>query len=448
MGVTFTGGIKIEDEKALTRELKIQECAAPEFVHIPLTMHIGAEAKAVVNVGDKVKLGQVIGKAEGFVSSNVHASVSGIVTEIKKKFLPNGSVSHFVVIKNDFLDTLDENIRPLDKENLTAEGIRQAMQACGIVGMGGATFPTHVKYAPPKDGKKITTVILNGIECEPYITADHRVMLDYAKDVINGLRYFMLAAGAENGVIAVEENKPDAIAFLKDMVNGENDISVVACKEKYPQGSEKQLVQAVTGKIIPDRGLPSSVGVIVDNVSTAAWTARAVETGMPCYQRVLTVNGNGVKKPGNYLVRIGTLYSDVVKECGGTDGEIVRVISGGPMMGFSLNSLDYPVTKGCNGILLFNSESGLSEILEERNCVRCGKCVEVCPMGLEPTRFVHAVKRSVWALVLKENISTCVECGACAYVCPAHIPIVQYIRMGKQFVMTKGMGEKNPLYKL
>lgn len=443
----FNGGIHIPSEKLMTSGLPIIKCPPPEFVYLPLSMHIGAPAEPIVKPGDKVKLGQIIAKAQGFVSSNIHASVSGMVMRPERRFLPNGIVSRCIVIKNDGLDTLTEDITPRDSGLvLPPDEIRNLLQEKGIVGMGGATFPTHVKYAPQKNGQIIDTILLNGIECEPFVTADHRVMVEYSRYVIRGLKYFMKAALAKKGIIAVEENKPDAIMLLNKMLDDPN-ISVVPCPEKYPQGSEKHLIYAVTGRVIPDRGLPSSVGVILDNVSTAAWAAFAVKDDLPCFERVVTVNGNAVNNPGNYLVRLGTLYSHVVeKSANGYSGDLARIISGGPMMGFSLNSLQFPVIKGTSGILLFNHDSELSTYPAEETCVRCGRCVDACPMFLEPTLIAKAVKRKHWPDALKANISSCIECGSCAYKCPAHIPLVQYIRMGKQFIMTDGFGGHNPYY--
>jgi len=340
-----------------------------------------------------------------------------------------------------------EDIKPRDPAEITPDLIRKELQEKGIVGMGGATFPTHVKYAPPKEGApKIDTIILNGIECEPFVTSDHRALLEYPEDIIQGLKYFLLASGAAKGVIAIEDNKPDAIALMTKLVAKETNIEVVTCAEKYPQGSEKHLIYAVTGRTVPDRGLPAAVGVIVDNLATAIATARAIRDNIPLYERVVTCSGNAVNKPGNYLVRLGTLYSDVVKAAGGYKGYLAKIISGGLMMGFPVNSLDYPIIKGSGSVLLFNQESELAITIPEQNCVRCGRCVDACPMFLEPTQIMHAVKRQDWDAAEDAFCHACIECGSCAYQCPAHIPLVQYIRMGKQFVGGKGDGGKNPFY--
>ena len=444
---TFLDGIHIPPNKSLTDGLKITKCAAPDFVYLPLSMHIGAPAQPIVKLGDKVKMGQVIATAGGFVSSNIHASVSGLVTGFQKRYLPNGMTSNCIVIKNDGLDTLSEEIVPRNESEITPDLIRKQLQEKGIVGMGGATFPTHVKYAPPKDCPAIDTIILNGIECEPYVTSDHRVLLEYPSEIIQGLKYFMLASGAKKGIIAIEDNKPDAIALMSKLVENEPGIEVLTCVEKYPQGSEKQLVYASTGRTVPDRGLPAAVGVVVDNVATAVAAARAIKDNMPLIERVVTVSGNAVNNPGNYLVRLGTLYSDLVEKAAhGYKGDLARIISGGPMMGFAVNSLDFPIIKGSGSLLLFNYDSPFAHVPQEQTCVRCGHCVDACPMFLEPTVIVQAVKQRNWDSAASSSIHACIECGSCAFECPAHIPLVQYIRMGKQFIGGKGEGGCNPFY--
>ena len=447
---SFIGGVHVPPSKGLTDKLPIERCPAPDTVCIPLSMHIGKPAAAVVKPGDKVTIGQVIGKAGGFVSSNVHASVSGMVMGLQKRYMPNGMISDCILIKNDGLDTMCEDLKPHTDAELTPEFIRTELQEKGIVGMGGATFPTHVKYAPPKEGARpIDTIILNGIECEPYVTCDHRTLLESADDIIQGLKYFLRASNAPKGIIAIEDNKPDAIALMQKKVANEPNIEVVVCAEKYPQGSEKHLIYACTGRTVPDRGLPGDVGAVVDNVGTAVAACRALRDGIPLYERVVTCSGNGVNKPGNYITRIGTSYQDIVdKAAGGVKGDLGKIVSGGMMMGFAVNSLDYPVIKGTGAVLVFNQESTFSEYIEPNNCVHCGRCVDACPMHLEPTMIVTAIKKQDWDAAEANYCHACVECGSCAFQCPAHIPLVQYIRMGKLFIRGKGNGGHNPYYQV
>lgn len=443
------GGVEVPPSKSLTDKVAIERCPAPDVVYIPLSQHIGAPAKPVVKPGDKVTIGQVIGEAGGFVSTNIHASVSGMVMKLENRYMPHGMISQCVVIKNDGQDTLCEDIKPRSEEEITPDLIRQVLREKGIAGMGGATFPTAVKYAPPKEGHcPIDTILLNGIECEPFVTADHRTLLEYADEIIQGLKYFMLASGAAKGIIGIEDNKPDAIELMQKKVAGEANIEVCVCKEKYPQGSEKHLIYAATGRTVPDRGLPADVGVIVDNVGTAVAACRAVKNNIPLYERVVTISGDGVNKPGNYIVRLGTLFSDAVeKAAGGLKGDPGKIVAGGMMMGFAVNSLDYPITKGSSGLLIFNSKSPFAQYVEPDPCVHCARCVDVCPMKLEPTEIVQAVKKQNWDDAERFFCHACIECGSCAFVCPAHIPLVQYIRMGKQFIRGKGDGGHNPFYK-
>ncbi len=440
----FKGGWHIDDHKTPVNSRPATDAGVPAKIYLPIVQHIGAPAKPVVQKGDQVKLGQLVCEAQGFVSANIHASVSGKILGMEKRALPNGRWVDCLVIENDGLDTPDESMyKEPAPESLDAQGITGKIQAAGIVGLGGATFPTHVKYAPGKDSKKPVCIILNGIECEPFVSVDHRLMLDSPERILAGLNYLMRACGCPRGYIAVEDNKKDAYALLSKLAKNYPSIDVVLCKEKYPQGSEKQLVYSITGQEIPAGGLPLDVGVIVNNAGTAAAVADAVEYNKPIYQRLITVNGNGVKNPGNYNVRIGTLYEDVFKAAGGFTGPIGKIINGGPMMGFAVPNLTLPVIKNTTGLLAFRKDD-LPAPPPERNCVRCARCLDACPMQLEPTRLMHAVKRKDWPEAAASGLASCLECGSCSYVCPAGIPLVQYFRLGKQYTMNKGQGAKNP----
>ena len=442
---TFKIGGVHPPENKLSAAGKIQVLPIPEKVIIPLGQHIGAPATPIVQKGDKVKTGQLIAQASGFVSANIHSSVSGTVSAIDNIIDAAGLSKPAITIQvegDEWIPEIDRSEKPAHNITLSKEEIVKAIAAAGIVGMGGATFPTHVKYAPQSSGRIIDTVILNGIECEPFITADYRILLEHADEVIRGLKYFLKASLANKGIIAIEDNKPRAIELFNQLTADDPNISVVVCPEKYPQGSERHLIYAVTGRVVPERALPSAI------VATAMQAALAVKDDLPCYERIVTVSGNAVHKPGNYRVRIGTLYSHLVEQgAQGLKNDPARIISGGPMMGFSLHSLDFPVLKGTGGLLLFDHQSELAKLPPENPCVRCGKCVDTCPMFLEPTQLFKAVKRRDWPAALAGHVGTCIECGSCAYNCPAHIPLVQYIRMGKQFILTDGFGGHNPYYK-
>ena len=432
---TFIGGTHIDAAKNLTAELPIEAIPAPEKVVLPLSMHIGAPAKPLVQPGEKVYLGQKIAEAQGAVSSNIHASVSGMVVGSERRFLPNGTVAACMVIKNDGQDTLDPTITPRESGLvLPPDEIRQLLAEKGIVGMGGATFPTHVKYAPQSSGRIIDTVILNGIECEPFITADYRILLEHADEVIRGLKYFLKASLANKGIIAIEDNKPRAIELFNQLTADDPNISVVVCPEKYPQGSERHLIYAVTGRVVPERALPSAIGVIVDNVATAMQAALAVKDDLPCYERIVTVSGNAVHKPGNYRVRIGTLYSHLVEQgAQGLKNDPARIISGGPMMGFAMYSLDVPVVKGSSSLLVFKED--VVSKLETSACIRCGRCGDGCPSHLLPAKLAGFASRNDEAGFLKFDGMECVECGSCSYVCPAKRPLTQQIKSMRRTIM-------------
>lgn len=387
----------------------------------------------MVKAKEGVTAGQKIGEAGGFVSSPVHASISGTVTAIEARPHPIGRPVTSVVIEAG-----DEEGEPVPTEGIpdpltaTPEALKEAILGAGIVGMGGAAFPTHVKLSPP-EGVSIDTVILNGCECEPYLTADHRVMLEWTDDVVYGLKVIMRILGVSTGVIAIEENKPDAVDVMRRAVQGDDGIRVDVLHERYPQGAEKTLINEVLNREVPSGGLPLHVGVVVQNVGTSATVARAVRDGTSLIERVVTVTGHGVKDPGNVLVRIGTPFGTIIDACGGMTEDAAKIVSGGPMMGIAQTSLDVPVVKGTSGILVLTEE----ECREHRAspCIRCGRCVDSCPMGLQPTRLERASERNRMDELEQLGAADCVECGCCAYVCPSHRPLVQWIRLGKAEVL-------------
>ena len=430
---SFSGGIHLAGEKELTCSRAAVPAAIPDRLYIPLSQHIGAPCAPVVVVGDAVKKGQLIGMGKGFVSSPVHASVSGKVVAIDVMEHPGGSFVPCVVIENDHKEEWAETVqRPGDPADLTPEQIRKIILDAGIVGMGGATFPSHVKYAPV-EGKKVEAVILNGVECEPFLTADHRLMLEKSQRIVAGLGYIMRSVGCDSGVIAIEDNKMDAVAALKQASAALANVRVVVLKEKYPQGSEKQLIYACTGKEVPVGGLPIAVGVIVNNVGTAAAVAEAVENGIPLIERYVTVSGLGVRTPANYSVRIGTLFSDLIAQSGGYSGEVDRIIAGGPMMGKTVFSDSVPVVKGTSGIVIMAKDCRKPS--REYACVRCAKCVDACPAVLEPTSLAKMAKRGAWEEAEKADVLSCIECSSCVYACPSQIPLIEYIRRAKQAVL-------------
>lgn len=431
---TFKGGIHLDGHKELTSGLPTIAARLPDRVYIPLSQHIGAPCTPLVVVGDAVKKGQMIGVGKGFVSAPIHASVSGKVVAIEVMEHPGGSFVPCIVIENDHQEEWAESVQPAaNPESLTPEEIRQIILEAGIVGKGGATFPTHVKYAPV-EGRLVRTVILNGVECEPWLTSDHRLMMERAERIVAGLGYILRAVGCEQGIIAIEENKMDAVAVMMKAVDAakNQNIQVVVMQEKYPQGSEKQLIYACTGKEVPVGGLPLAVGVVVNNVGTAAALADAVERGIPFIERNVTVSGPGIRNPGNYRVRIGTLFSELIEESGGYQGEVEKIIAGGPMMGRTVFTDRLPVVKGTSGIILLCKDEAKGQ---EYPCVRCAKCIDACPAFLEPTSLARLAKRQAWVEAEAADVMSCIECGSCVYVCPSNIPLIQHIRRAKQAVL-------------
>jgi Na+-translocating ferredoxin:NAD+ oxidoreductase subunit C len=426
------GGIHPPDKKTLAASNQIIPSKAPKIIVIPLSQHIGAPCNPAVSIGQEVKKGEVIGEPAGFVSSPVHASVSGKVVALAE--FPNamGRMVNSIVIENDFREEWVALKDSPDYMNLSAEELKEKVKAAGIVGMGGAAFPTVVKLSPPKE-KKIDAVLINGAECEPYLTADYRLMLEKPKEVVEGLKILMKILGVQKGYIGIENNKPDAVAKMKEASAGEAGIEVLALEVKYPQGAEKMLIRAILGREVPPRALPMDVGVVVQNVGTALAIFEAARFGKPLIERVVTVTGEGITEPKNLMVRIGTKISDLIEECGGFKDGVGKVISGGPMMGFALSSLDVAVTKGTSGILVL-PEDGLSHVADFGPCIRCSRCIDACPMGLMPSMLSVLSEKGQYEDAKEYNLFDCFECGSCAYVCPSKRPIVQLVRLSKSMV--------------
>lgn len=439
---TFPGGIHPDYGKGPTAGKPVVRATPPKTVVIPLHQHTGAPCDALVKVGDEVRMGQKIGDVGAFVSAPVHASVSGKVIAVEPRPHPALGVSLAVVIESDGQDMLDPNIKPAGSlETLDAAALRKIIREAGIVGMGGAAFPTSVKVSPPPN-KKIDTVALNGAECEPYLTADHRVMLEQAEEVVYGLRVLMKACGAGRGLIAIEDNKPDAMEQLARAVGSAADLEIMHLHTKYPQGSEKHLLKACLNREVPSGGLPLDVGVVVNNVATSAAVARAVRSGTPLYERVLTVTGSAVANPQNLLVRVGTSFAELIEQCGGFAKPAGKVINGGPMMGIAQSSLDVPVTKGTSGILCLACGEVVRE--EAQACLKCGRCIDACPMNLMPLWISAYAERGMHEQAEQYNALDCIECGCCAYVCPARRPLVQAIRLSKGEITARRRRQAQP----
>jgi len=430
---SFPGGIFPPDNKNLTAEKKIEICKVPDIVTIPLLQHTGAPCEPIVAKGDVVKLGQKIGESKGYISAPIHSSVSGIVKSIETVDLPNGIRSSAVIIENDGKDTAVEPLSTQkDLKKISVRELQNIILEAGIVGLGGACFPTHVKLSPPDD-KKIDLVIINGSECEPYLTSSYRIMVEKPEEIIYGIKVIMKILNVSKSYIAIEDNKPKAINIMKDTIKKEKGIQVIVLPTKYPQGSEKQLIYAVTGRQVPVGGLPADVGVEVNNVGTAAAIARAVQLGEPLYQRVITVSGGAVKEPKNVLVRIGTSFREVIDFCGGWKEKPVKVVNGGPMMGIAVHTLDMPVTKQTSAILLFTKRE--AEQTNPSNCIRCARCHYACPIRLLPMNISAQSMKGNYEEAEKLHVMECIECGSCSYVCPASRPLLQSIQVAKKEII-------------
>lgn len=432
------GGIHPAENK-LSNDAVTQPAPLPKQAVFPMGQHIGAPAKPIVKKGDKVKVGTMIAEAGGFVSAPVHSSVSGTVFKVDNAIDASGYMRPAVIINvegdewEETIDRSDKLERLEDHPELTQEEIVSRVKAAGVVGMGGACFPTHVKLCPPP-GTTPECVIINGVECEPYITSDFRLMMEKSNELIEGVKILMAAVKVRKGYIGIEDNKPEAIELLTKKLENNSEIEVVPLQKKYPQGGEKQLIDAVIRRQVPaPPAIPINVGAIVQNAGTAVAVYEAVMKRKPLFERYTTVTGKQLAKPGNYLVRMGTSFGELIDLCGGLPDGDNKILAGGPMMGKAVNSLSVPVGKGQNSVTILTDEDAHRKTPQP--CIRCAKCVSVCPMGLEPFLLASGSALKKWDLMEQAMITSCIECGSCQYTCPAHRPMLDNIRYGKQTVM-------------
>lgn len=428
---TFAKGGVHPAECKFSEDSAIVSLPLPKTVSIPIAQHIGAPSKPIVAKGDKVKVGDKIAESTGFVSANIHSSVSGTVNKIDDVLDSTGYKHPCIIIDVDgdeWNETIDRTPELKKEISLTDKEIIAKINASGIVGLGGATFPSHVKLSVP-DGKKINVLIINGVECEPYLTSDHRLMIEKADEMLVGIQILMKALSVNRAMIGIENNKPDAIAHLSSLVKNYPGIEVHPLKVKYPQGGEKQLIKALINREVPSGGLPLDVGAVVHNVGTAFAVYEAVQKNKPLFERVVTVTGQQISKPSNFMVRIGTPVSQLIEAAGGLPEDAGKIINGGPMMGKAVNSVEVPVTKGTSGILIFSKEA--SKRKTESTCIRCAKCVSVCPQGLEPYLLIKQTQLEINDKLEQNGVMDCIECGSCSFTCPAGLPLLDYIRLGK-----------------
>jgi Na+-translocating ferredoxin:NAD+ oxidoreductase subunit C len=432
---TFSIGGVHPPENKLSAQKPIAQLPLPASVSIPLSQHIGAPAMAAVKKGDPVKVGTLIGRSAGFVSSFVHSSVSGTVSKVEATKDGSGYPKltvHIAVEGDEWEEAIDRSDELVTSCALAPDEIIKKIAEAGIVGLGGATFPSHVKLSVPK-GKTAQMLIINGVECEPYLTADHRLMLELGAEMVQGVRLLMKALGVEKAIIGIENNKPDAIEAIKAKIAGYPGISVQPLKVQYPQGGEKQLINACTGLEVPSGGLPIDVGCVVHNVGTAFAVYQAIAKNKPLLERIVTVTGKGLSSPSNFMVRIGTPLLALIDACGGIPEGTSKIISGGPMMGRAVQTPETPVTKGTSGVLLMQGSESCRPAVSA--CIRCSRCVSVCPMGLEPYLLMTLAEKKLYDRAQASSVLDCIECGSCSYTCPAGRPLLDYLRLGKYNVL-------------
>ncbi len=425
------GGVHPPDQKRRSEEIEIRKAPVKSISVVPMSQHLGSPAAPVVAVGDEVREGMLIGKATGYISANIHAPVSGTVKAIRDLFLPNGAKSAVVEIEaaSDFQPSAGEGEAHPWKD-LSVKDLIGLAAEMGLVGLGGATFPLQVKYSLP-EGKKAEFFVVNGVECEPYLTSDYRLMLERTRQILEGIDIARSILSPKNVIIGIEENKPKAIAAMQEAArSAEFPCEVVPLRMKYPQGDEKQLLKAVTGREVPSGGLPIEIGAVVSNIGTVYALYEAVVMRKPLIERIVTVSGGAVSAPANLRVRIGTPVSSLIEECGGLRTKPAKIVMGGPMMGFALYDLDTPVTKGTSGILALTARE--TRDAAETPCLQCGRCVSACPMGLNPTRLYKLIDHGKHEEAIREGLLDCKECGCCAFSCPARINLVQGMKLGKR----------------
>ncbi|MCB8998885.1 MAG: electron transport complex subunit RsxC [Bacteroidales bacterium] len=440
---TFTlGGVHPEENK-LTSHKKIEILPVPPIVIIPVSQHIGAPAKILVAKGDKVRTGQLIAESGGFVSANIHSSVTGTVIKVDSFADPGGYRRLAIQIQteaDEWIPEIDISDTIISQLDLDSETIIKKITSAGLVGLGGATFPSHVKLSVPQ-GKKAKYLVVNGVECEPWLTSDHSLMLARGKEIIIGIRIMMKALKVEKAILGIENNKPDAIDLMTQLAANEKGISVVALQVKYPQGGEKQLIKALLNREVPSGGLPIDVGVVAFNVGSVFAAYQAVQKNKPLIERVVTVTGKSLSNPSNFMVRIGTPVQALIEAAGGLPEDTGKIVNGGPMMGKAITNLETPVIKGSSGILIIPREKALRKPV--MNCIRCSKCISACPMGLEPYLLMNLSERESFERMETEKVMDCIECGSCSFICPSNRPLLDYIRLGKGKVIQIIRARKN-----